>query len=56
MNKTNFPCGECIYIGYDSCGEGYCCSILRAEAVHPNHVISDKGCAVESCEYFKKLY
>lgn len=49
----NRPCENCIYIGYSSCGEGYCCSTLRAKQSKSNLVIDDRGCLIKECEYYK---
>nr|CAI9751367.1 hypothetical protein DGKKSRWO_DGKKSRWO_CDS_0080 [uncultured phage]CAI9752252.1 hypothetical protein CVNMHQAP_CVNMHQAP_CDS_0080 [uncultured phage] len=50
-------CYNCKYLGFDTCGDGYCGNRQRryqADTVGNNLVIDDSGCSVTDCNFFKR--
>lgn len=47
-------CYYCKYLRFDSCMDGYCSNKEREKLIPNRLVLTDKGCSVAICTYFRK--
>lgn len=45
-------CYDCKYLSYDSCCNGYCGNFARRKQNICNLVVDDRGCLIQSCDFF----